>query len=439
VRPTPASDRAFVGAGRIQRAVVKITTFRPELDGRILATGMVATYLSIVAVPRLFWGINIWPKLGVPAAPTLFFDTRVVTAGLECRRMGFDPLRYNPCDPLGRTLNYPRTWLLLRYLGLNQSHTDALAVVFIALFLSSVLLLVGRISLGEGVLLGLALCSPSVMFGVERGNVDIVMFALVALAVIVWRTRAEAGDVASPVVVLVAATMKIYPVFGLPGYLFGRRRRAAFTALACAAAFAVYAFIFRADLQAMARATPQGQYNSFGVRILPAAIYHHLVPQKWRGGAIVKQLLAIVPLMIGVPVVWRLGRRKLLQTDPGEAGWHRLAFFVGSLVFLGSFALGNNWDYRLVFVLLMLPQLFEWIADPSPDPRGPLAGITTISILVLLWIGALSKPLALSDEVVTWATVGLLLGLLSASIASGREIWDTVIGRQRHVWASGPR
>jgi hypothetical protein len=428
VRAASASDR-FVGAGRLQRAVVDVTTFRRDLDGRILAAGMVTAYFVAVAIPRLLWGINIWPRLGVPAAPTLFFDTRVVTAGLECRRMGLDPLVSNPCDPVGRPLNYPRAWLLLRYVGLNQSHTNAIAVVFIALFLSSVILLVGRISLGEGVLLGVALCSPSVMFGVERGNVDIVMFALVALAVILWRRRGEMGHVASPLVVLLAAAMKIYPVFGLPGYLFIRRRRAAVTALACMAAFAVYAFITRGDIDAAARATPQGQYNSFGVRILPAAIYHHLVPQEWRGGAIVKQLLAIVPLVVGVPVVWRLGRRRLPQPDPGGAGWRRLGFLAGSLLFLGSFALGNNWDYRLVFLLLTLPQLFEWIADPFPDPRGPLAGLTTVLLLVLLWIGPLSNPLALTDEVVTWATVGLFLGLLSASLPSVRETWDSLIVR----------
>jgi hypothetical protein len=429
VRAPPASDRGFAGAGRIQLAVVKVTSFRPDLDGRFLAAGMLAAYFAAVAIPRLFWGINIWPRLGVPAAPTLFFDTRVVTAGLECRRMGLDPLVYNPCDPLGRPLNYPRAWLLLRYVGLNQSNTDALAVAFIALFLFSAFLLVGRISFGQGVLFGLALCSPSVMFGVERGNVDIVMFALVALGVILWRTRSRAGNVASPLLVLLAAVMKIYPVFGLPGYLLVRRRRATITALACMATFAVYAFIFRADIEAAARATPQGQYNSFGVRILPAAIYHHLVPQQWRGGAIIKQLLAIVPLVIGVPVVWRLGRRRLPRPDAGGTGWRRLGFFVGSLLFLGSFAVGNNWDYRLVFLLLTLPQLFEWIADPSPDPRGALAGITTVSLLVLLWIGPLSKPLALTDEVVTWASVGLLLGLLSASIPSVPELWDSLMVR----------
>jgi len=428
----------FVGAGPVQRAVVKVTTFRPDLDGRILAAGMVAAYFAAVAIPRLFWGINIWPRLGVPAAPTLFFDTRVVTAGLECRRMGLDPLVYNPCDLGGRPFNYPRVWLLLRWLGLGQSQTDALAIIFIALFLLTLFLLLGRLTIGEGLVVGVALCSPAVMFGIERANVDIVIFSLLALAVIVWRRRARAWDVVSPLIVLLAAVMKLYPVFGLPGYLLIRRRRAALTAIGCAAAFAVYAFVFRGDIGAIIRGTPQSQYYQFGARILPSTIYHRFVPQRWQGGALTKQLLAIIPVLIGTPAVWLMGRRRLPRIDHGAHGWRRLAFYIGSFLFLGAFAVGNSWDYRLVFLLFTLPQLFEWVADPLPDPRGGLAALAMAAILTTLWVGTFAVGLATTDELVTWATVGLLIALLSASIASVRELWDTVGGRQGQDGASGP-
>jgi len=397
--------------------------FRPDLDGRIVAAAVLAVYFLGVAIPRAFWGINLWPRiLGVPAAPTLFFDTRVITAGLDCRRMGFDPLTYNPCDLSGRPMNYPRVWLLLRWLGVGQSQTDVLAVIFIGLFLASLFLLTGRLTVGEGVIVALAVCSPAVMFGVERANVDIVVFALVSAAVLVWRSDRSRGEVAGPPLVLVAAFLKLYPVFALPGYLMTRRRKAAWTATICIAVFAAYAVVFRADIEAIVRATPQGQYNSYGARILLAAIYHRFVPQAWGAGSIVKQALAIVPLLIGAPMAWVIGRRRLPRPDVGEGDWSRLAFTMGSLLFLGSFALSNNFDYRLVLLLLTLPQLFRWIGDPSHDPRGPLASAAIVSILILLWVGPLSKPLALSDELVTWATAAILLTLLSASIGSLRSL-----------------
>jgi hypothetical protein len=422
VQGTLNEDTATLGTSRLQRGLFRIVTLRPEIDGRVLAAVVLAFYFLAVAIPRLFWNINIWPELGVPRAPTLFLDTRVVTAGLECRRLGFDPLSYNPCDPLGRPLNYPRVWLLLRWLGLNQSHTDVLAIAFIVLFLATLFLMVGRISLGKGALLAVALCSPSVMFAIERANTDIVIFSLLAVAVLVWRKQSARARVASPLIVLVAATMKIFPFFGLPAYLFVKRRGVALAALACMAAFAVYAFAFRGDLAAVARGTPQGDYNAYGARILPAAMYHRFVPHRWQGGGLTKQLLAILPLAIGTPALWIVGRRRLPKPDRGAGSWHRLAFYLGSLLFLGTFAAGNNWDYRLVFILLTMPQLFQWIAEPSRDPRGPLAAVATVSIILLLYVGALSKPLGLMDELATWATAGLLLTLLSASIPGFDEL-----------------
>jgi Glycosyltransferase family 87 len=419
VRQVLDEEEQSTEPGRVQRAVFKITTFGPERDGRVVAAGALVAYFMVVAIPRLFWGINLWPRLlGVPAAPTPFFDTRVITAGLDCRRMGFDPLRYNPCDVNGRPMNYPRPWLLLRWLGIGQSQTDVLAVIFIGVFLASFFLLMGRLTMGEGALVALAICSPTVMFGIERANVDIVVFALVAAAVVVWRSDRRRGEVAGPLLVLVAAVLKLYPVVALPSYLVTRRRKAALIALVCIAAFAAYALVFRADIEAIARATPQGQYNAYGARILPAAIYHRFVPQAWSAGSIVKQALAIVPLLIGAPIAWVIGRRRLPRPDVREGDWPRLAFTMGSLLFLGTFAIGNNFDYRLVVLLLTLPQLFRWIGDPSHDPRGPLAAAATLSILLLLWIGPLSKPLALTDELATWATAGILLTLLSASIGS---------------------
>jgi hypothetical protein len=423
VRQVLNEDERSTQPGRVQRAVFKITTFGPERDGRVVAAGAFVAYFTVVAIPRVFWGINLWPHLfGVPAAPTLFFDTRVITSGLDCRRMGFDPLTYNPCDVSGRAMNYPRVWLLLRWLGVGQSQTDVLAVIFIGVFFVSLFLLMGRLTVGEGAIVALAVCSPSVMFGVERANIDLVVFALVAAAVVVWRSDRSRGEVAGPPLVLVAAFLKLYPVFALPTYLMTRRRNAAVTAAICIAVFAAYTVVFRADIEAIVWATPHGQYNSYGARILPAAIYHGFVPQAWGAGSIVKLVLAIVPLLIGVPMAWVIGRRRQPRPDVGEGDWPRLAFTMGSLLFLGTFALSVSFDYRLVLLLLTLPQLFRWIRDPSPDPRGPLAAAATVSILLLLWIGPLSTPLARSDELVTWATAGILLTLLSASIGSLRSL-----------------
>jgi hypothetical protein len=417
-------DRAR--ATRLERRIAAAVLYRPDLDGRLLLAGVLAVYFLVVALPHVIWGADIWRFLGVPTGPSPFFDTRNLTAALECRRVGYDPLRESPCDPWDRPLNYPRVWLALRWLGLNQSHTDVLAVVFIALFLASIFLVIGRVSLGSGAVMAIAVCSPSVMFAVERGNMDIVVFTLLAAAVLVWRDG-RWGDLASPLIVLVAATAKIYPVFALPAFALVRRRRAALVAVGCVVAFGVYALVTLGDIAANARIAPQGDFHAFGARILPAAIYHRFVPERWQGGAATKQLLAVVPVLVAAPFVWVAGRRRLPAVDDEVASWRRLSFWIGSLVFLGTFAVGNNFDYRLVFVLLTLPQLIAWASAAEGEPRRWLAAVTLVTVLVLLWIGALSEPLALWDELVTWAAVFQFAVLLAASVARLGTIWASIV------------
>jgi hypothetical protein len=425
-RAPAAADRGGVFSGNpVQRALLRIMAIRPDVDGRILVAGALVVYFLVVAIPRVFWGIDIWPALGVPSGPSLFFDTRNVTAALECRRLGFDPLVQNPCDPWGRPLNYPRVWLVLRWLALNQSHTRALAIIFIVLFFASLLLLVGRISLGQGILIAVAACSPSVMFAIERANMDIVVFSLMVAAVVAWRRGTSWAWIASPLIVLLAATAKIYPIFGLPAYLFTGNRRAAVIALLCAAAFAAYALVTMGDIQAVASVAPQGDFHAYGARILPARVFHLFVPDRWQGGAISKQIVAVVPLLVAAPILWRYGRRRLPQVDRAAGTAARLAFYLGSLVFLGTFAVGNNFDYRLVFVLLTLPQLLAWTSGGPHDPRSGPAAVATVVVLIQLWIGALSEPLAVTDEVATWSAVGLFGYLLAASVPRFWTVWRT--------------
>jgi hypothetical protein len=191
-------------------------------------------------------------------------------------------------------------------------------------------------------------------------------------------------------------------------------------------AFAAYAVITLSDIQAVASVAPQGQHYAFGARILPVAIYHLVVPDRWEGGLVSKQVLVIVPALAIGTAIWFLGRRRLPLEDEAAGTATRLAFFVGALIFLGTFAVGNNFDYRLVFTLLTLPQLFEWATGERGAPRGRLAAVLIVALLVLLWIGALSEPLRLGDEVVTWVVVGLMIALLGASVPRLRAVWSGV-------------
>jgi hypothetical protein len=427
-------------AGILERRIAgplrRLLAYGTGGDGRIALLGAVAAYLAAVAAGRWAWGVDVWPLLGVPSGPSLFFDARNLTAAWECQRLGYDPLYESPCDPWGRPLMYLRPWLLLSVLGLDQSHTFLLSAVLIGAMFVTFGRLVGRMPIGTGIVLALAACSPAVMLAVERANMDIALFSVVGCSVLLWRRFPGPARVASPVLVLVAATAKIYPVFALPGFVISGNRVAARSALLCLAAFVVYlAWAFR-DVAHVAAIATQGQHFSYGARILPAHLYHQVGAERWAAPALVKQLLAVVPLMVAaVAMALRIYRRLGPQPEAViDATAPLVAFHLGALIYLGTFALANNFDYRLVFLLLTLPQLVEWARTP-PHRLSALASVTLVTVVVLLWVGSLSQRLHLWDELASWAVAGLLMAAIVATLPRFRSILASLTGRSG---AAGP-
>ena len=259
----------------------RLLSWRPEIDGRAILIVVVAAYLSTIAAGRLIWGVDLWPSLGVPPGPSLFFDARNLTAAWECQRLGYDPLYQSPCDPWRRPLMYLRPWLLLGSLGLDQSHTFALSAVVIGAMFLSFSLLMQRVPVGTGVVLAVAACSPATMLAVERANMDVALFSLIASSILLWRAFPGPARIVSPILILLAATAKIYPVFALPAFVATRNRIAARVALLSVAVFGIYFVYSFRDIAHVAEIATQGEHFWYGARILPAHLYHQVGADHW--------------------------------------------------------------------------------------------------------------------------------------------------------------
>ena len=397
---------------------------RSVIDGRWLLAAVVAGYLSVVAAARLGFGVDLWPWLGVPSHELAFIDAMNVASAAECTRLGHDVLVDNPCDPLGRPLNYPRVWLLLAFVGMNPSWAMPLGATIVAMFLLSVWALAGRLTFGQAAVYAAAVCAPAVMFGVERGQVDLVVFALVVGAVVTWRRSARASWV-SPALVAGAAIAKLFPAAGLAAFLLARHRKAALAAAGAGVVVVVYLLATLSDVRAIGQVTPQGQHYAYGARILVAASVRGIDAESWEALGMARQVVAMMPLVLVAGVAWwRWRRSALLQAlTPGAADgpddWRRLSFHLGAVTYVGTFATANNWDYRLVFLLLCLPQLLAW-ARQGRTAQRVVGRVTTGAVLVQLWLGGIAGYHTIADEVWSWALAVLLLVLL---VPGARAAW----------------
>src|SRR5215472_7506590 len=232
-----------------------------ELDGRILAGAVVALFFAVFTAFSYAHGSAPWTTVGVNAYKTKFEDMQSVTSSWDCTRRGIQAFPNNPCDPQGRPANYPRMWTHFGVIGLGLGDTVPLGIALGVIFYIAALLVPGRLSSREGVLYAALLLSPATLLGVERGNVDLFMFALIALGVGVVRRSSWAG--AAPIVF--AAVLKLFPAFGLAVLVRRRKRWAAL--VASVVVLGVYAVATLDDIRTLRHAIPRVIQNSYSAGV----------------------------------------------------------------------------------------------------------------------------------------------------------------------------
>lgn len=372
-----------------------------------------------------------WSLWNIPTMHPCFADARAITAGAESHRAGFDPLVKNPADPWHRVMNYPRAWQELFRLGIDQRSTVAVALVMIAAFLAGLLLFVDRIDRRTAWLLALALFSPAVMMGIERANLVLVIFFLCAAALVVLRRNA----VAAALLLTFAGVLMYYPFLGLICLLRARRRTFLWLGGAGVAVGVVYLALTRNDIRLVLRGIDRGTFESYGLNVGWMATRQ--MTHSPTATTVVAVLSALL-LLGAIAVLVRSARRGLAPAATPEPQ-HLDGFRLGAAIYAGTFLLGNNWDYRLMFVLFCLPQLVDWTRDGRRE-LARAARVTLTALLVSLWMQFFFRfaryvphggyVVLMLDEAANWLLLGGLLYLLPAAMPE----W-----LRRHSLAPQPR
>ena len=346
---------------------------RGRVGAVVVAGGLGLYYLVAFLGPS----DGVLARIRVPATHPHFADTAVVTAGWECTRRGYDVLLIDPCDRFGRITNYPRVWMILRFLGLGQGQTQAIGVGLLVLFVVTAAGVCSRLTLPQAFASLLLLGASAPTFAVERGNSDLVVLALlVAAAVVVGRRPGSAGACAlAAVLLLVAAFLKIYPAAALvliPMVARGAARRTAVVVSATALlATVAYAVLTLNDLRLIRAGTPEAVSPAFGASLTPYLRHPPVVGFLWSPvtGAVVSLvvLLVVAAVARGTGPLWRAA------PTPTTAA---LAV-VGSASYLLAFAIGTSFSYRLVVLTPLLPLLLGLPRTPRLLVLAPVG--------VLLW------------------------------------------------------
>jgi Glycosyltransferase family 87 len=336
-----------------------------RITGRTVFFFCVVIGLSVIGwlLQRDGWRAT-WERWGMVSREPAFADLRVVTGATDSLDTGYNPTIENPGAPFGQLFNYPRIWLfLLRLLGINGNHSVAVGILLVLGTLATLWWITRGIGQTAAFYCAAIFFSPAVMLAVERGNTDLLMFFLLGVAFV----RAERSIATSCAFVVAAFMLKLFPLAGVLLVLREPRRRALRLAGLVLAAAAVYIAITFEDLGRIAAATEKGADVSYGYNVL--WMFLRLYQSPWTGFA---QAAAVALVIVALGLAWWRGAR---GTGSEPTVTRALdGYRLGAGVYAGTFLLGNNWDYRLLFFFFAVPQLFHWLQRGRPFERCMAAG-----------------------------------------------------------------
>lgn len=362
-----------------------------------------------------------WRSIGVPSMAPAFADLRSITHSIDCAEQGRDPYVDWGCDPWRRPFNQPPVWLALGKLGINSSWTNVLGFSLIFAVFAAFYTMLGTRTLLSGILAFAAMLSPSVLLGMERGNGDLVVFTILVLGMnAILRSPPVMRLPLLSVLIASLTVLKFFPVAAALALARGRR---GWVTAAAVVFFSFFVFIIAADgrLHQIFMNTPQSFYLSFGsgtlffrVADMLGVSDNHLIAFRIAGSSLAAGLGLLICILIWLGrldyVVNALPQVKLGQPADDLA-------IACSAVFCFVFLLGTSWDYRLIFLIGVLP-----IALRTYDVSLNWSDmIFPLMIVTFLWIGRVPRlwpaiwPVV---EALNWT----LFAVLAALVASATRI-----------------
>lgn len=404
------------------RAAMHIRGNRILLYIIICGVLFLSLWVAIFGFPsfRQFWNM--------PQTPLIFADLHTIMTSAESHALGYDPMFENIADPYNREMNYPRIWQCLFWLPINGDHLVILAGTFILLFFVGIFLFLKTIDIQTALFLGAVTFSPSAIFGLQSGNNDLVVFFFVALALRLGYRSKLWGSIA----MFFAAILKVFPIFGLAQLLTEDKRDFWRLLMPLAALFLIYFWLSLDDFRQIYNVTPRGRSGAYGVYVLPMMIEKIL--QRWTVFPELRAwVIAAAPVFFyGVAgLIFLISLYALIDKNASPrpvSGVHISPFRVGACIYIGSFLLASNWNYRMIFLIFTIPQLCAWLS--ITDIRfSRILRITLAGILFSCWSmfiqGILGSHIFILDEIANWVAFSGLIYLFLASLPNW--LFDTLL------------
>jgi len=381
--------------------------------GLLVAAGAAMVWLLCFRYPA------IWVTLGIGEANRPFLDLYNQLAAYDAIRLGADPLQPNALDPYNRPFGFSAWWFEPVALGLGRKDVLWLGASLLVTSLLAAVAMTRPANRAQALILGLLLVSPATLLAVNRANQDWVVFLVVSLGLVCFRTASGVARALGVVFLAAAAVLKYFPLVTAVVLFDFRTRRALLASLGLYFLVLLLAWPgLEPALRLAGKYGPAPEWlYAFGAPVLARDFLFH--------GAI----YWLVPTAaLAAWAAWRAFRSSAAGRTglPVSHDTREREFICGAVMLIGVFFLGVSYIYKLVFALWLLPWLWAQLAG-GPEKRAArfLLGL----LLGLAWgegvaaVGlnllanrlspsaalAILKAVLLVSQLATWVLIGCLL------------------------------
>ena len=297
-------------------------------------------YFSVgVSVYTKGWS-HTFKSMCVNTLSPVFADLRPLQA-MIINSSNFNNIHKTPVkDPWGREQNYPKIWLYIaKFISINDNHNLIIfAAIMITLYIITCIHFIKCYPYINVVLLML---SSSQLLIIERGNIDMVIFTLLTLGLTI------ANNYIACFIIYLTSILKIYPYFAVV-YLYNKSKILALTVLP----LAFYFLLNYSELISNRYASGSESRNSYGSTSI------ELFLKEFTKLRLSSLFITVILLSISISIYYILYSGKKIQLKIKENNNFKI-FLAGASIYLMTFILHSNYDYRLIFLLFTLPFILE--------------------------------------------------------------------------------
>ena len=278
---------------------------------------------------------------------------KVLLCGIDSIRNHQSPYE-NICFGSSHAIfNYPIIWgifTIFPFFTLSNSFEIGfgLIIIFLILFFN----FISKINLFESIIYSLFIISPAVALALERGNSDLIILIFLLL-ILYFKNKI----LIQSFFILLFSMLKLYPIAAILMIIVDKiSKRYKFVIFAVfLLLFSLYAFLSVDNIGLVSNKTPRPFEGwSYGLGTIPSLLYLHFNQHK------VLIFISFISCLLFWLIIVCKKIFPFLQTMVVENGVIGKAYFMGSGIFIFTCLIGYNFEYRLIFLLLTLPQILYW-------------------------------------------------------------------------------